>query len=192
MTEEEEDLAHVINAEEDSLQLEDVQKDYATFLLGKRCCNHCSLEDNEVLVISDERIKDFRRHQQIHDSGVDVEYRCPKCRDCAECKAADKTEKLSLREEAELYEIQKSVFIDLENKQIRCTLPLMGKERDFLTSNRDRALKILLQQCKRYYGDVDTKQAILDAFAKLFSNGHAVLLENLTDEQKGFLSKEIQ
>ena len=58
----------------------------------------------------------------------------------------------------------------------------MGKEKDFLTCNRDRALKILMQQCKRYFHDKDTSKAIIGAFAKLFNNGHASLLKDLNDE----------
>ena len=151
-------------------------------------CSHCVLG----CVAGDERIKEFRRHQDIHDSGLDVDYRCPRCRECTDCKNADKTEQISLREEAERYEIQKSVFLDFENKQILCTLPLIGKESDYLTCNRDRALKILMQQCKRYYKDNETKQTIIEAFAKLFNNGHAALLTDLTPEEKKFLDKETQ
>ena len=121
-----------------------------------------------------------------------VEYRCPACRECLDCKAADKTEKVSLREECERYEIQKSVKLDLERRRIQCSLPLIGKERDFLTCNRDKALKILQQQCKKYHKDTDTKKLILEAFAKLFDNGHAILLSDLTQKQKQFLDKEIQ
>ena len=151
-------------------------------------CDHCMVG----CIAGDERIKEFKRHQDIHESGLDIDYRCPRCRDCIDCKKADRTEQISLREEAERFEIQKSVFLDFENKQIRCTLPLIGKESDYLTCNRDKALKILIQQCKRYYHDKDTKQTIIEAFAKLFDNGHAALLKNLSMEDKKFLDKEIQ
>ena len=149
------------------------------------CCIHCT-------VSSDERIRDFKRFQEIHESGLEVEYRCPKCRECLDCKSADKTEKVSLREECERYEINKSVTLDLKNQKIQCSLPLMGKERDFLTCNRDKALKILQQQCKKYHKDTETKKTVLEAFAKLFNNGHAILLDHLTPEQLKFLEKEIQ
>ena len=163
------------------------------------CCSHCTdmchvttVSSKDAKVSSDDRIRDFKKMQQIHDSGLEIEYRCPACRECLDCKTADKTEKVSLREECERYEINKSVVIDLENKKIQCSLPLMGKERDYLTCNRDKALKILIQQCRKYHKDPETKKTILEAFTKPFSNGHAVLLSNLTTEQKKILNKEIQ
>ena len=160
-------------------------------ILEHTCCGDCTLLG--AAVASDERVKEFKRAQGINESGLDVEYRCPKCRQCAECKSSDKTEKVSLREESEMYEIRKSVRLDLINKKIQCSLPLRGKERDFLSDNRDRALRILQQQCKKYFHDTKTKEEILAAFAKLFNNGHAKLLSDLSlEQQQMFLNKDVQ
>ena len=63
--------------------------------------------------------------------------------------------------------------------------PNQGKERDYLKSNRDRAVKVLQQQIKKYANDTDTKQTILEAFDKLFKNGHAKLLSDLSEEEQG-------
>ena len=71
--------------------------------------------------------------------------RCIRCRDCSDCKNAAKTEHLSLHEEAEMEMKTNSVVLDFENKRIICTLPFRGEEEDFLTTNRDRALKVLEQ-----------------------------------------------
>ena len=119
----------------------------------------------------------------MQELGLDVDYRCPECRDCVKCKKADKTEKISLREESEDFEVKKSIKLDFEQKKILATLPLRGKERDFLSNNREKARKILLQQCKKYYGDPETREIILKAFAKLFDNGHAMLLSEVSEEQ---------
>ena len=175
LTEEEEILANDFNMEEtDMSEMKDFgaieavndTEDKDIFM----CCSHCvdagcKSSPQDVSVSNDERIRDFKKIQQMHDSGLDVEYRCPACRECQDCKAADKTEKVSLREECERFEIQKSVTLDLDNKKFQCSLPLMGKERDFLTCNRERALKILTQQCRKYSKDLETKQLILEAFA---------------------------
>lgn len=110
----------------------------------------------------------------------------------ADCKSSGKTEKISLREECEQHEIEKSVKLDLLNRKIQCTLPLIGKERDFLTCNRDIAMKILRQQCAKYHNDTETKEIILKAFAKLFENGHARLIRDISQEDAKFLSKEVQ
>ena len=188
LTGDEEIMAYQFNQMEDTVSVDitgEAQK-------PSKCCLHCKESKSNNAHLTQDRIRDFNRHSQLHDLGLDVDYRCPACRECQECKNADKTEKVSLREESEWYEIKKSVKIDLEQKQLRCTLPLMAKERDFLTCNRDRALKILTQQCRRYHGDVDTRNAIVKAFAKLFNNGHAALLKDLKPEDRGFLDKEIQ
>ena len=171
----------------DLTQLSDVEEEELTTVQDS-CCSHCPVTS---LVSSDERIRDLKRFYELHESGLEVEYRCPDCRDCVNCKSSDKTEKISLREECEQFEIIKSVKLDLENKRIQCTLPLIGKERDFLTSNRERAVKILMQQCKKYHKDTETKDIILKAFAKLFNNGHARLVSDLTPEESEFLKKEI-
>ena len=156
------------------------------------CCQHCTEPSSRAIVSSDERIRDLKKFYELHESGLEVEYRCPVCRDCMDCKNSDKTEKISLREECEMFEIRKSVVLDLENKRIQCSLPLIGEESDFLSCNRERALKILVQQCRKYYKDEDTKETILKAFAKLFDNGHAKFVSDLTPEECKFLEKQIQ
>ena len=141
----------------------------------------------------DETSNEYKRFLEMQELGLDVEYRCPECRDCVKCRKADRTEKVSLREESEDFEVRKSIKLDFDQKKILATLPLRGKERDFLSSNREKAKKILLQQCRKYYGDSDTKETILKAFNKLFDNGHAVLLSQLSEKQlETFIHKEVQ
>ena len=166
---------------------EEVEVDYT-------CCSHCQEGGiANVQVAGDERIREFKRFQGIHESGLEVEYRCPKCRDCMDCKLSDKTEKISFKEESEMFKIKKSVTLDFENKKIQCSLPLRDKERTYLTNNRDRALKVLNQQLKKYNGDLKAKKIILEAFAKLFNNGHAKLLSDLSQEELDqFIQKEVQ
>ena len=97
------------------------------------------------------------------------------------------------REEWEQFEIRKSVKLDLKNKRIQCTLPLIGKERDFLTCNRGRALKILMQQCNKYHTNKETKDIILKAFSKLFDNSHAALVRDVSKEDLDiFINKDPQ
>ena len=157
------------------------------------CCDTCFTIHMHAAVAKDERVNDFKKSQGINESGLEIEYRCPRCRTCVECKNSERTEKISLREESELFEIRKSVRLDFENKKIQCSLPLRGKETDFLSSKRDRALKTLKQQCKKYFDDVSTKEIILAAFEKLFKNGHARLLSDLSEEELNcFINKDVQ
>ena len=49
----------------------------------------------------DESMQTLRRLQQAQHEGIDIQYRCPKCRDCPSCRRSHETERISLREEAE-------------------------------------------------------------------------------------------
>ena len=59
-----------------------------------------------------------------------------------------------------MVEIRNSVKLDYVNKRIVCSLPLRGKEEDFLTSNRNKAVKVLDKQCEKYFHDVETREVI--------------------------------
>ena len=156
---------------------------------GKPCikCLYQQLDDEP------ESLKDIKNLRLEQECGVDINYRCPKCRDCPSCRDSDKAEAISLREEAEMQLIDASVKLDLENKKISCTLPLKGEERQFLTTNYSQALKILEQQIKQYSSHANIRELIIKAFDKLFVNGHAALLDDLSETEKlQFLSKEVQ
>ena len=83
-----------------------------------------------------------------------------------------------------------SVKIDWENKQIICHLPMRGKESDFLSPNRDIALKVLNQQCQKYSKDADTRASVSKAFKKLLDNGHLVLWNDLSEQERSTISSK--
>ena len=135
----------------------------------------------------------MKKLAEVQDAGLQIDYRCPKCRQCSDCLKPIETEKVSIREEAEMVAISESVRLDMENKRIICNLPLRGKEREFLSTNKAQAEKILNQQCNKYFKDEATRPVILKAFKKLFDNGHAQLLRDLPKETvEKILSKEVQ
>ena len=129
-----------------------------------------------------EKISPLCKLKLLEDGGLSVEYRCIKCRDCPDCKNSDESEKTSLREEAEEQMIKDSVVLDIKNKRIVCKLPVRGSEQDFLTTNKDRALKVLDQQCRKYSSNEEIKEIALKAFDKLFDNGHAALTSDVDEE----------
>ena len=136
------------------------------------------------------RMKNLQKAQQ---EGLSIEYRCPKCRSCTSCRRSFETERVSLREEAEDQMIWDSVEIDWENRRIMCYLPLRGEEEEFLSSNRDIALKILDQQCLLYHKDEETKDLIVKAFAKLLKNGQMVFWNDLNEDEKRIIeAKAVQ
>ena len=148
------------------------------------------------LVLDDdygETLKEIKKLRLEQECGMELNYRCVKCRDCQACKDSDKTESLSLKEEAEMEVIDRSVSLDLENRRIHCTLPLRGDEKLFLSNNYHKAKKILEQQVKQYSNQPETKELIIKAFEKLFSNGHAAFLQDLDPEDLAkFSNKEIR
>ena len=141
-------------------------------------------QQEQAMVNSEERIADIKRWREMMDTGINIDYRCVKCRNCSDCRNADQTEKVSLRQDAEDEMIQESVKIDYNKKQIMATLPLRGREEDFVASNRDRAMCVLNQQCRKFQGKEEDKKLVKKAFKKLFDRGYMVLLKDLTAEQR--------
>ena len=141
----------------------------------------------------EEKLNKIKQNWSLLDSGLQIDYRCIKCRDCISCKNADQSEKISLREEQEMHLISQSVHLDWDRRKIVCSLPLRGKERDFLSTNRDRALAVLDQQCRKWYKDDVNRPLILAAFNKLFKTGDTRFLSQLSEEELSkFIGKEVQ
>ena len=59
-----------------------------------------------------------------------------------------------------------------------------------MTSNREIALKVLNQQCTKYYKDKETKDTVVKAFHKLFSNDYACLFSELPPSTKQKISEK--
>ena len=142
---------------------------------------------------AEEKISKIKYNWSIMESGLQIDYRCVKCRDCSQCRNADQSEKISLREENEMQLIKESVHLDWERKKIVCSLPLRGNERDFLSTNKDRAMMVLDQQCRKWSKDSVNKPMILAAFEKLFRTGDTRFLHQLSDEELAkFINKPVQ
>ena len=102
--------------------------------------NSSDLERKDTDEGNEESIKEMRKTLKLLESGVNVEYRCIKCRSCGDCKRAIETERISLREEAEEQEIWDSVILNFEESKIDIHMPVRGNEEEFLASNEDIAL----------------------------------------------------
>ena len=90
--------------------------------------------------------EDLRKLEELGNSGLQAEYQCSRCRACRLCKDAGQTEKTTLRQDAEEDLIKQSVTLNYGKKEILATLPIRGREEDFLISNRSTAKCILDQQ----------------------------------------------
>ena len=110
-------------------------------ILTALACSSCGAELSEDAAATlgligsaknDDNDNEVKNLQKAMSEGLSIDYRCPKCRNCSDCRRSFETERVSLREEAEDMMVWDSVFIDWENKQIVCHLPLRGKEEEFL------------------------------------------------------------
>merc|ERR1711888_438156 len=81
----------------------------------------------------DDKLRELKMLVKMQELGISIEYRCPACRTSSDCKNAPVTERISLQEEAEDQAVKDSVKIDFDKKKITCSLPLRGKEEDFLS-----------------------------------------------------------
>ena len=163
--------------------------------VGEISCEDCGEPFNSALISvnDDEDIRDLRMIQKAQEEGLSIEYRCPKCRNCSDCRNSHQTERVSLREEAEDLMIRDSVKLDYSNKRIISHLPMRGLPEDFLSNNRDNAIKILNQQCHKYFNDEETKDVILGAFNKLVKNGQMLLWDDIPKEDRDLIiSKTVQ
>ena len=174
--------------DESSSEIVSDEVDFAVSDLPCICtaCYHSFLTD-------DEKLRDMKHWLRQMEGGLTVEYRCPACRECPRCRDADTTEKITMREEVEQKAIEDSVTLDMVNNRIVVTLPKRGKEEQFLSSNRDIALKVLNGVCSKASKNENTKLGIIKAFDKLFKHGHAVYLEELSQEELNqFIGKTVQ
>ena len=141
----------------------------------------------------DDRLFDLKTLMKLQESGLSLEYRCPRCRGCHDCKNAPTTERISLREEREDQAIRDSITIDWERRKITAKLPLRGPEEKYLSSNRAVAEKVLHSQVIKVKNDPEAKETVIKAFQKLLTHGHAKKIEDLSEEERSLmLSKEVQ
>ena len=130
-------------------------------------CGSCGVEINDdavklvnLFAKKDEHDAITQLRMKAQHEGISIEYRCPRCRSCNDCKRSFETERVSLREETEDFMIYESVEINWESNKIYCSFPMRGSEEEFLTNNRDIALRVLDQQCNKYKNDALTKETI--------------------------------
>ena len=138
----------------------------------------------------DETLYDLKTFIKLQDLGIDLAYRCPKCRSCHDCRNSNETERIFVREELEDQAIKDSVSIDFESKKIAAKLPMRGDENQYLSNNRNSALKVLEGQCTKFQNDQGTKDLVIKAFNKLLDNKFAVKFEDLTNEQQAMISSK--
>ena len=118
-----------------------------------------------------------------------MDFRCPKCRDCDPCKKGDQFEKISIKQEQEQHLIKESIWIDEVKKRAVAMLPFRVDPTKYLTNNRGVAAKMLEKVCERYFKDKPVVEMVEKAFKKLMTNGHLLLWEDVSEEDKMILRR---
>ena len=76
------------------------------------------MEPVNSFINSEERITDFRRWREVNETGINIDYCRIRCRACNDCRNADQTEKVSLRQDEENDMIKNSVTLDYQKQEV--------------------------------------------------------------------------
>ena len=139
-------------------------------------CNHV----NEAHLIQSE----MEKYMKMQDAGLDMTFKCPRCRNCRECLQGPGREKLSLLQETEQLYIKESVRIDFDAKQAIVHLAFTADPDHHLTNNFHIAKKRLENICKKYGTNTDVSSMIMRGFQKLLDRKHIIPWEDLPNETK--------
>ena len=145
---------------------------------------HCSDQVFRVSVQS--KLKRFHASQF---AGSEIQYRCPKCRNCQPCKNCD--EDMTIKEEIEQEKIEESVTIDTENRVVVATIPLIADPAIRLCPNKDIARKIYDQQVKKLNKNQADKESVIKSEAKLQALGYVAYVKDLSKEMQMMLATSV-
>ena len=141
-----------------------------------------STDDKKALVMRNQKL-----FNEVEEAGCDISYRCVKCRDCKDCKDHSNLESLSLKEEVEQDLINKSVNVEPENKRVIAKLPLLNNPEIALANNKEKALKIYVQQCKKLSRNAKDKDDVIASEKKMQALGFVDYVKNLPHDQQMML-----
>ena len=106
----------------------------------------------------------MKSFMKFNETGLDLNYKCPKCRSCQDCTKGSGYESISLKQEAEQQLIKESVTIDLSKGRAIADLPFKMDTQQFLNDSSREALKRLRH---KYKDDQNIKSDIEEALSKL-------------------------
>ena len=121
----------------------------------------------------------FRKFEAVEMAGSHISYRCPDCRTCSKCKNHRQIEAVSIKEEIQQDQIEKSVNIDTTNLLTTASLPLLDDPAVKLAPNSHKALKTYQQQVKMLAKNPQDKQAAIDSEKKLQNLGYVAWVKDL-------------
>ena len=139
---------------------------------------------------ADIKLQELKLLLKIQEMGISFDYRCPRCRNCSDCRNAPDTERISVREEKEDEAVKESVKIDFAAKKITARIPLRGDPNQYLSDNRAIALKVLEGQCKKLSTDEESREMVVKAFRKLIDRKNALRLSELSEEHQRMMKEK--
>lgn len=145
-------------------------------------CMGCGLAFNSI-------DHDVKRMLDIQDLGLKLEYRCPTCRSCDNCKKGETYERVTLKQEEEQCLVRDSVWLDPETGKPKAKLPFRVDPLQHLNNNRGLALKMLDRVCQKYVKDPEVVEMIEKAFKKLHDKGFVKFINELSQEEREILQK---
>ena len=112
---------------------------------------------------------EIEKYIKLQDAGLDISFKCPRCRNCRECLQGPGREKLSHLQETEQLLIKDSVTIDVDPNT-------------HLSNNHHIAKKRLENICKKYGANTEVSDTIMKGFQKLIDRKHIYPWKDLSEE----------
>ena len=133
----------------------------------------------------------WTKFEKIENAGTEVLYRCVRCRVCKDCKAGDKIELSSARDDLEQGVIDRSVQVDLTKGYVIAKLPFICDPTKKLVTNDSIAKRVYYAQLKRLGRNEKDKNDVIAAEKKLHDLGYVDYLDNLTEIQQEKIRKSV-
>ena len=127
--------------------------------------------------------KQSKLFEIAENAGSEVNYRCIKCRNCADCKKSGEVQCISLQEEFEQDIIDRCVVVDPQKGVTVARLPFLQDPQTSLCTNMDTARSVFKSQVRKLDRRPKDKQAAIESERKMDELGFVTKLENLSDEQ---------
>jgi len=156
----------------------------------------CSDEDTHHVTIRSQsypnRNKD--RFDIAERAGSEILYRCVDCRNCKACKSHGAIENISIKEEVEQNLINNSIRINKDASEITASLPFIQNPQIKLAPNKERAMKVFLQQIRKLnkVENLKDKDDVLNSEKKLHNLGFVDYVRNLPNDIQQKLQMQIR
>ena len=137
----------------------------------------------------------LRIYEDQEDLGQDIAARCEDCATCTKCSHSARSRMISLQEEMEQEAIEKSIRLDLQNKQVKVGLPFTRSPVEHLKklhhdkdSNFGQASKMFKANCRRIQ-DPKVRESLTQTKNELVKSGFMVKLQDLQPHQRKIIDE---